>query len=176
MDPDVMLCTTAFVKAETCLDDYMETAVLTTKSPQNKDYYSPEKGRDTTDADREGWVGIAAAAAPAVASGDENSIVNLCKRCECVVCSCVNHSNGEMNMGFENKLLLFWVILGATIAINIVFEILLLMYVAMQYAVKVAWALDIRLLPLNADRAFVADSLVRAAFELGVSCTEHAHV
>ena len=32
---------------------------------------------------------------------------------------------------------------------------------------KVAWALDIRLSPLNADRAFVADSLVRAAFELG---------
>jgi hypothetical protein len=236
MDPDVMLCTTAFVKAETCIDDYMETAVLTTKTPQNKDYYNPEKGRDTTDADREGWVGIAAAAAPVVAAGDANSIVNMCKSCECVVCACVSHNNGELNLGFGNKLLLFWVILGTTIGINIVFEILVLMYVAMRYAVKVAcreqqigiqgahlnplgifleppgpflthlhtvymaysehlptrltplaertcfsqvaWALDIRLLPLNADRAFVADSLVRAAFELGVpyNCAEHSHV
>jgi hypothetical protein len=33
--------------------------------------------------------------------------------------------------------------------------------------VKVGWALDFRLVPLNVDRVFVADSLVRAAFELG---------
>ena len=32
---------------------------------------------------------------------------------------------------------------------------------------RVSWALDQRLVPLNQDRAFVADSLVRAAFELG---------
>eukprot|EP01050_Picozoa_sp_SAG11_P051686 SAG11_NODE_29515_length_310_cov_0.687204_1_plen_42_part_01 len=41
------------------------------------------------------------------------------------------------------------------------------MYFCAKYAVKVSWALDFRLIPLNADRMFVADSLVRAAFELG---------
>ena len=41
------------------------------------------------------------------------------------------------------------------------FEIALLMYCQVYYATRVAWALDIRLSPLNADRAFVADSLVR---------------
>ena len=40
-------------------------------------------------------------------------------------------------------------------------------YYAVYYCVKVSWALDQRLVPLNKDRAFVADSLVRAAFELG---------
>ena len=41
------------------------------------------------------------------------------------------------------------------------FEIALLMYCQVYFATRVAWALDIRLSPLNADRAFVADSLVR---------------
>ena len=43
------------------------------------------------------------------------------------------------------------------------------MYIGVRYCVRVAWALDQRLVPLNKDRAFVADSLIRAAFELGNS-------
>ena len=34
-------------------------------------------------------------------------------------------------------------------------------------AIQVAWALGYRLVPLNEDRAFLADSLVRGAMELG---------
>jgi hypothetical protein len=37
----------------------------------------------------------------------------------------------------------------------------------MNYATRIAWALDMRLVPLNSDRLFVADSLIRAAFEMG---------
>ena len=67
----------------------------------------------------------------------------------------------------DNPLIEFWAILGVVIGVNIAFEIALLMYYAVYYCVKVSWALDQRLVPLNKDRAFVADSLVRAAFELG---------
>lgn len=37
----------------------------------------------------------------------------------------------------------------------------------MSFSVRVSIALGYRLLPLNSERAFVADSLVRCAFELG---------
>ena len=47
------------------------------------------------------------------------------------------------------------------------FEIALLMYCQVYYATRVAWALDMRMSPLNADRAFVADSLVRVREPLG---------
>ena len=92
-----------------------------------------------------------------------------CANCECEICQCFHHKDGAIGgeVGGKNPVLEFWVILGSMIAINVVFEIALLMYYAVQYCVKVAWALDQRLVPLNADRAFVADSLVRAAFELG---------
>ena len=94
----------------------------------------------------------------------------LCESCECEVCQCFHHSDGVIGGEFEvreNSILRFWVILGIAIGINVVVEILLLMRVSVMYCTKVAWALDQRLVPLNADRAFVADSLVRAAFELG---------
>jgi hypothetical protein len=67
----------------------------------------------------------------------------------------------------HNVMIVWWAVLLVAIIINVVVEILLLMYFAVRYCVQVAWALDYRLIPLNADRAFVADSLVRAAFELG---------
>ena len=53
------------------------------------------------------------------------------------------------------------------LVICIVFEILGLMFTALRSAVKVSKALDLRLTPLNTDRAFVAKMLVRAVFELG---------
>jgi hypothetical protein len=42
-----------------------------------------------------------------------------------------------------------------------------LTYYGVMNSIKVAWALDYRLVPLNEDRAFIADSLVRGAMELG---------
>lgn len=93
-----------------------------------------------------------------------------CANCECEICQCFHHVDGSLGGATsvaKNPIAVFWIILGCVIGINIVFELALLMYVAVQYCVKVAWALDQRLVPLNADRAFVADSLVRAAFELG---------
>ena len=46
-------------------------------------------------------------------------------------------------------------------------EIILLMYYGVYHSMRVAWAMGYRLSPLNEDRAFIADSLVRGAFELG---------
>eukprot|EP01047_Picozoa_sp_COSAG01_P006338 COSAG01_NODE_229_length_21089_cov_575.019194_9_plen_68_part_00 len=65
------------------------------------------------------------------------------------------------------RLIWFWVLNTISIVGWVIIEIGLLMYFCAKYAVKVSWALDFRLIPLNADRMFVADSLVRAAFELG---------
>eukprot|EP01043_Picozoa_sp_COSAG02_P005034 COSAG02_NODE_134_length_34593_cov_43.594886_20_plen_531_part_00 len=95
------------------------------------------------------------------------SIADRCMSCECMACSCVPHDDGKLALDMEHPLLVWWVILGIVIVVNIVFEIGLLMYYAVRFCVRVSWALDQRLVPLNADRAFVADSLVRAAFELG---------
>ena len=100
-------------------------------------------------------------------SGDK---LSLCESCECEVCQCFHHSDGQVGGEADvatNPILRFWLILVVAIGLNVVGEIILLMRVAVRYCTKVAWALDQRLVPLNADRAFVADSLVRAAFELG---------
>ena len=51
----------------------------------------------------------------------------------------------------------------------IVVELVGLMLTALRSAVKVSIALDLRLTPLNEDRAFVAEMLVRSVFELGDS-------
>jgi hypothetical protein len=62
---------------------------------------------------------------------------------------------------------MFWALNTCGIVLGIAFELSLLMYTAVRSAVRVSWALDLRLTPLNQDRAFVANMLVRAAFELG---------
>ena len=58
----------------------------------------------------------------------------------------------------------FWNVIG--IVLGIVFELSLLMYTALRSAVLVSEAVGLRLIPLNKDRAFVAEMLVRAAFEM----------
>ena len=73
----------------------------------------------------------------------------------------------RMCIADPERLLWFHALNFSSIGFFVVFEIGLLMYFCAKYCVKVAWALDMRLVPLNTDRAFVADSLVRAAFELG---------
>jgi hypothetical protein len=123
---------------------------------------------DTTDEHRVGYQSVLFDPIVLQVEGtDFTSIKQVCSNCECWVCACVNHKDGEITVGTDNVLVQWWIVLGATIAANVVFEILFLMYTAIFYATRVAWALDIRLHPLNSDRAFVADSLVRAAFELG---------
>lgn len=95
----------------------------------------------------------------------ELTVAERCSMCACSACQCIPvDDSGEPD---HNVMVVWWTILVIVIVVNIVFEIGLLMYIAVRYCVQVAWALDYRLIPLNADRAFVADSLVRAAFELG---------
>lgn len=53
------------------------------------------------------------------------------------------------------------------VVVMIVFELLGLMFTALRSSVKVSMALELRLTPLNADRAFVAEMLVRSVFEMG---------
>lgn len=67
----------------------------------------------------------------------------------------------------DKELATWWILNVTGIVLGICFEIPLLMYTAVRSAVRVSWSLDLRLTPLNADRAFVANMLVRAAFEMG---------
>lgn len=60
----------------------------------------------------------------------------------------------------------FWGWLIACISVQAIVEIGMLYYYGIKFSVRVAQALDLRLLPLNKDRAFVARSLVRAALEI----------
>lgn len=149
----------------------------------DKKLYSPENfkfnavclpGAKTATTDRNGVVSVRTQHEPLWSDEqlDEygrNDDKMRCSKCECEICGCVHHVDGKLGgeRGASNPILEFWIVMGLMIGINVVFEILLLMYVAVQFCVKVAWALDQRLVPLNSDRAFVADSLVRAAFELG---------
>ena len=61
----------------------------------------------------------------------------------------------------------FTVLNISMVVLMIVFELTGLMLTALRSAVKVSKALDLRLTPLNTDRAFVATMLVRSVFELG---------
>lgn len=60
----------------------------------------------------------------------------------------------------------FWTLLIIAIGIQATFEIGLLYYYAIKYAVSVSECLQMRLHPLNRDRAFVGTSLVKSALEL----------
>lgn len=67
----------------------------------------------------------------------------------------------------QNAVMMFWIINVIGIVTGIVFELTGLMFTAVRSAVLVSKHIDLRLTPLNADRAFVANMLVRAAFEIG---------
>jgi Ca2+-binding EF-hand superfamily protein len=74
--------------------------------------------------------------------------------------------DGGLREGGEGAVLAFWVLNVAGIVLGIAFELSLLMYTALRSAVKVSAAIDLRLTPLNADRAKVAGMLIRTVFEL----------
>ena len=68
----------------------------------------------------------------------------------------------------EDRRFIYFNVLNLTsVVIFIVFELSSLMYTAVRSAVLVSGAIDLRLVPLNNERAFVANMLVRAAFEMG---------
>ena len=69
----------------------------------------------------------------------------------------------------HDSVIAFWATLIPAILICILLELTLLMFLAVRGAVNVSQELDLRLTPLNTDRAFVAKMLVRAAFDMKVS-------
>ena len=67
----------------------------------------------------------------------------------------------------DTRLLLFWILNVSGIVTGIVFELVFLSYSAIRSSMLISRAIDLRLTPLNSDRAFVGKMLVRAAFEMG---------
>ena len=66
----------------------------------------------------------------------------------------------------QDRLIGFWLLNIIGIVVGVVFELSLLVVTAVKAAVQVGGAINLRLTPLNKDRAFVAAMLVRTAFEL----------
>eukprot|EP01050_Picozoa_sp_SAG11_P019725 SAG11_NODE_3192_length_2622_cov_1.761395_3_plen_370_part_00 len=61
----------------------------------------------------------------------------------------------------------FWTVVGVVLGVCCVLEIAAMYWYSIKNSVRVANVMDLRLKPLNKDRAFVGGSLVRAALELG---------
>ena len=74
---------------------------------------------------------------------------------------------GECEMSSSNSIVMFWVLNGGVLIMCCLVEILCLYWFSIKNAVNVATALDLVLLPMNRDRAFVSNTLVRAALEMG---------
>ena len=173
MDPDQLLCTSVHVIASSCVDSFLSTVSVLEPAeiPPGSGFYPPGstgrtmlRGLDaiqrsewaTIDTDGNGTLGTA------------TTMKQVCSACECVVCGCADHPSTHLEeISEQNKLLTFWAVLIPVLILTTVAELALLGYCAMRYSTRVAWALDMRLVPLNPDRLFVANTLVRAAFELG---------
>jgi len=81
----------------------------------------------------------------------------------------LNISSLEPDPLHLERVYMFWSFNGAALAVFTGFEIAGLYYFGLLNAVRVANCIDMRLLPMNRDRATVAQSLIRAALELGQS-------
>jgi len=68
---------------------------------------------------------------------------------------------GSLSADAASALLLFWLCVGGALLIATIVEILSLYYYGTVNALSLANAIDLKLLPLNRDRAFVASSLIR---------------
>ena len=79
----------------------------------------------------------------------------------------MDHTNAKD----QERFMIFWAVNGGALGICTLAEIAGLYYFGMKNSVRVANKLDMRLLPLNRDRATVAQSLIRAALELGQANT-----
>ena len=74
------------------------------------------------------------------------------------------------------RVYMFWSFNGAALGVCTLCEIAGLYYFGLLNAVRVANCIDMRLLPMNRDRASVAQSLIRAALELGQSNIVSRHI
>ena len=90
-----------------------------------------------------------------VTPGTNNSIIAA----ECVADNCPLTSYHDH--------LFFVIILLGSLGVCVAFEIGGMYYYSILNSAEVANAIDLKLVPINKDRAFVAASLVRAALELG---------
>ena len=81
----------------------------------------------------------------------------------------LNVSSLEPDPQHLERVYMFWSFNGAALGLCTGFEIAGLYYFGLMNAVRVANCIDMRLLPMNRDRATVAQSLIRAALELGQS-------
>ena len=79
----------------------------------------------------------------------------------------MDHTNAKD----QERFMIFWAVNGGALGVCTLAEIAGLYYFGMKNSVRVANKLDMRLLPLNRDRATVAQSLIRSALELGQANT-----
>ena len=75
--------------------------------------------------------------------------------------------SGDCRASTAEDALMFWQLNAPVLLACCTVEILCLYYASIKNAVRIANALDLILTPVNYDRAFVSNSLVRAALELG---------
>ena len=95
------------------------------------------------------------------------------------VATIVFHTNGVTNPdtdepSAQNEIVGFAIVVGCTIGICSILEIVFLYLYSLKYAMRVATASGLKLTPLNRDRTHVAQFLVQAALELGY-ITEPLH-
>lgn len=76
-------------------------------------------------------------------------------------------AEGKCEMSPQAIIIQFWTVVGIVLGICCCAEIVAMYWYSIKNAVRVANVMDLRLKPLNRDRAFVGGSLVRAALELG---------
>ena len=50
------------------------------------------------------------------------SVAERCMSCECMACGCIPHDDGKLVVDMNHPLIMWWVILGIAIGVNIVFE------------------------------------------------------
>ena len=131
MDPDSFLCATVHVNASSCLDN----AVLVDAVDDNT-YYPPgvDASVDMSAIARDGWITIESGQFGAL-----HTMSHICSQCECVVCGCAHHAQGELRLDSDNKLLLWWLMFTPVMLCFAFLEVTLLFYCAMRYTTQVAW-------------------------------------
>lgn len=86
---------------------------------------------------------------------------------QCVPLKKLSPADPTLDADDHERIITMTILNISMVVLMIVFELTGLMITALRSAVKVSIAIDLRLTPLNEDRAFVANMLVRSVFELG---------
>lgn len=120
MDPDEMLCTTMHVNKSSCMNNFFDGLVETSKEKYgstgdstgadyvDKDFY--RWGLDTEDSHRTDMVAVGFDPlflkfdpVTGLPSTTYTSIKSVCNQCECWVCACVNHKGGVINVNTRHN-------------------------------------------------------------------------